>query len=446
MKEKFKPINIFPAPDRKPDQKSVLELHCEPIKNVRIAFIGLGMRVSNAIKRFQYIDGVTIVAISDVVKEKVKKTESILKENSQHEVDKYYEDNDWKIICEREDVDLIYVSTHYELHTPIAVYAMQCGKHVAIEVPAASTIEDCWKLIDTAEQTQRHCMMLENCNYGRFELATLNMVQQGVLGEIIHGEGAYIHDLKEILFNENAGYWNMWRLKQHTEKNGNLYPTHGMGPVCHSMGIHRGDKMEYLVSMSTNQFGLTKYARRNFGENSEYAEREYRNGDMNTTIINTLKGKTILLQHDITSPRPYSRIHMLSGTNGFVRKWPERSIALAPDSKQSLSQSQIQKTLSKYEHPVYKQVNNDLLKYSQTEDAIAKNEGMDFIMDYRLIHCLQNGLPLDQDVYDAAEWSAIIELSEYSVNNCSVPVKIPDFTRGEYNKIKKVTYYIEKDK
>lgn len=439
---KHLPHNISNEPKVLPNQKNVLELRCEPIEHVRIAFIGLGMRVSSAIKRFMYIEGAEVAVLCDVVSDKIEKAKDILIEHGQAAVDTYCNENDWRKICERSDIDLVYISTHYDLHTPIAIYAMQCGKHVAIEVPAATTIDECWQLVNTAEQTQKHCMMLENCNYGVFELTTLNMVQQGLLGEVIHGEGAYIHDLKKLIFDKDGGYWNMWRLKHHAEKNGNLYPTHGLGPICHSMGIHRGDRMSYLVSMSTNQFGLSAYAKQSFGEDSEFAKQEYKNGDMNTSLIRTLKGKTILLQHDITSPRPYNRVHMLSGTKGFVQKWPKMGMSLAPNGLEYLEKKELKKKLKEFEHPILKQTNKKLKKLAKSVDEIAKNEGMDYIMDFRLIYCLRNGLPLDQDVYDAAEWSSIIELSEYSVNNYSVAVEIPDFTRGAYRQLKKVEYFI----
>lgn len=439
---KIVPHTIFNDPVPITGQKTVLELKCDPLPEVRIAFIGLGMRISSAIKRFMFIDGVNVVALCDIVPDKVIKANEVLKDYNQPEADSYFLEDDWKKVCERSDVDLIYISTHYDLHTPIAVYAMQCGKHVAIEVPAATTIEECWQLVDTAEQTQRHCMMLENCNYGTFELNTLHMVQSGVLGEIIHGEGAYIHDLKHLLFNKDHGYWNMWRLKNQAEKNGNLYPTHGLGPVCHAMNIHRGDKLDYMVSMSTNQFNLTRYANETFGPESDFAQKEYRNGDMNTSILRTAKGKTILLQHDITSPRPYNRVHLLSGTKGFAQKWPKKGIALDPNGLEYISEEQLMNLMKEYEHPILKQINGRLEKYASQVAEIAKNEGMDYIMDFRLIYCLRNGLPLDQDVYDAAEWSSIIELSEFSVNNYSVPVQIPDFTRGNFSEIEKVNYYI----
>jgi len=432
--ELFQAKQVFEEPARAENQMDVIELKCEPIDTVRMAIIGLGMRGSGAVYRYNFIEGAKIVALCDVVPENVANAQKTLLEAGKPKADEYTDSLGWKAICERDDIDLIYVCTHWDLHTPIAVYAMEHGKHVATEVPAALTIDECWQLVNTAEKTQKHCMQLENCNYDFFEMATLNMAQKGLFGEVVHGEGAYIHDLRWLNFDDTTGYWNMWRLKHLAKEDGNTYPTHGFGPICHIMNIHRGDKMEYLVSVSSNQFGMTAYAKETFGEDSEYAKTNYAKGDMNTTIVKTHKGKTIMIQHDVTSPRPYSRIHMVSGTKGFAQKWPRKGIALEPNAHSFLSDEDMEEMLKKYEHPITKEV-------GEKAKEVGGHGGMDFIMDYRLIYCLRNGLPLDQDVYDAAEWSAIIELSRISVKNQGMPVKVPDFTRGAWQKNKIVTYY-----
>lgn len=424
----------LPEPQRDKGVTDVLELRSDPIDTVRIAFIGLGMRGEGAVYRYTFLEGVKVVALCDVIPDKVTKANEILRERGLPEADVYTGEDDWKRVCERDDIDLVYVCTQWDLHTPIAVYAMEQGKHVALEVPAALTIEECWQLVNTAERTRRHCIQLENCNYDFFEMATLNMAQKGLFGEIVHAEGAYIHDLRFLNFNDSTGYWNMWRLKHNQEENGNLYPTHGLGPVAHILNIHRGDRMEYIVSVSSNQFGMTAYAKEKFGDDSDYAKREYLNGDMNTSIIKTVNGKTMMLQHDVTSPRPYSRIHMVSGTKGFAQKYPRKGISLEPDGHSYISESALDSLLSEYEHPIVKEV-------GMKAKEVGGHGGMDFIMDYRLIHCLRNGLPLDMDVYDAAEWSSIIELSRISVANSGKPVKVPDFTRGKWNKIKGIKYY-----
>lgn len=436
-KQKYSAREVYSTSPRAVGQTHVLELRTEPLDTVRIAIIGLGMRGIGAVHRFSFIDEARIVVLADVVPESVQRAQQTLEKMGRPAAAEYTDADAWKEICQRSDVDLVYVCTHWDLHTPMAVYAMEHGKHVALEVPAALTIDECWQLVNTAERTRRHMMMLENCNYDFFEMATLNMAQQGLFGEIVHAEGAYIHDLRSMLFaeeGERGHYWDMWRLKHNAEKSGSLYPTHGIGPIAHALNIHRGDRMEYLVSISSDQFGLTEYAKEKFGEESDYAKNEYKRGDMNTTLIKTAKGKTILIQHDVTSPRPYSRIHMLSGTKGFAQKWPRMGIALEPNGHHYLPDDEFQALLKQYEHPIVTEV-------GEKAKQVGGHGGMDFIMDYRLIYCLHHGLPLDQDVYDAAEWSAIVELSQISTANEGMPVQIPDFTRGAWQELESVKYY-----
>ena len=424
----------FPEPPRDPGVTDVLELRCEPLDTVRVAFIGLGMRGSGAVYRYTFLEGVKVVALCDVVPENVERANMTLEERGFPKAEAYTGAEDWKKVCQRPDVDLVYVCTHWDLHAPIGVYAMEQGKHVALEVPAALTIHECWQLVNAAEKTRRHCIQLATCNYDYFEMATHQMARQGLFGEIVHAEVAYIHDLRFLNFDDTTGYWNMWRLEHNARENGNLYPTHGLGPIAHILDIHRGDKMEYLVSVSSGQFGMSAYARDKFGEDSDYAQREYLNGDMNTSVIKTAKGRTIMLQHDVTSPRPYSRIHMISGTKGFAQKYPVTGIALEPDAHRFLPPDKLDSLLRLYEHPIVREV-------GQKAREVGGHGGMDFIMDYRLVYCLRNGLPLDMDVYDAAEWSSIIEFSRTSVANEGRPVAIPDFTRGAWNRLSKVTYY-----
>ena len=433
----FSAADVFPTPPRPAGQTHALALRAEPIDTVKVAIVGLGMRGQGAVRRLSFIDEALVVALVDVVPENVEKAQKTLQSKGRPAAKGYTGTESWKEVCESEGVDLVYICTHWDLHTPIAVYAMQNGKHAATEIPAALTIDECWQLVNTVEQTRRHLMMLENCNYDFFEMATLNMAQQGLFGEIVHAEGAYIHDLRSMLFAEKGEpghYWDMWRLKHNEKKSGALYPMHGLGPIAHTLNIHRGDRMEYLVSVSSNQFGLTEYAKEKFGEDSDYAKRDYKRGDMNTTIIKTANGKTIKIQHDVTSPRPYSRIHMLSGTKGFAQKWPRMGIALEPNGHHYLSDEELDALLKEYEHPIVKEV-------GEKAKQVGGHGGMDFIMDYRLIYCLHHGLPLDQDVYDAAEWSSVIELSQISVANQGMPVKIPDFTRGAWKELDGVKYY-----
>lgn len=405
----------FPEPQRKPNQQDVLQLACEPIEVVKIAFIGLGKRGKESFIHYLHIDNVQIVAVCDVNPNNIEFASDKLQEFGFSAAREYNQPDDWKKICELPDVDLVYVCTHWHLHTPIAAYAMQMGKHVAVEVPVALTVEDCWALVDTAEATRRHCFMLENCCYDRFEMAVLNMAQQDVLGEIFHCEGAYIHDLRSLDFAQKPDYLNSWRFK------GNPYPTHGFGPLCQLLNIHRGDKLEMLVSMSGNQFTYPTV------DGDKIQKDCCTLGNINTSIIKTHKGKTVVLQHDISSPRPYSRNYLVSGTKGFADRRVNPGIALEENSCCYLEKEELERMLEQYDHPFYK-------KLGDVAQKVGAHGGMDFIMDYRLIYCLRNGLPLDIDVYDAAEWSCIVELSAKSVEQGSAPVKIPDFTRGAWKR------------
>lgn len=416
------------------NKRHVLELRAAPMDTVRIGMIGLGYRGRGAVIRLSQIEGVSIKALVDVVPERIRESQENLKKRSLPMADEYKGAEDWKKVCEREDIDLIYVCTHWDLHTQIAVYAMEHGKHVAVEIPAALTIKEAWKLVKTAEKTRKHCFQMENTIYDFFESSVFNMAQQGVLGEIKHVEGAYIHDLRNKLFDTVNGYWNMWRLEHLKVEDGNTYPTHGIGPVAHVLNIHRGDKMSYISSHSSNQFQLSHYAKSKFGEDSEFYKTTYKKGDINTSIIKTENGKTIVLQHDVSSPRPYNKKYSISGTRGFIQKYPNRGISLSPNSHQYLPKEKVDSLLNAYRLPFIKEVETKAKK-------VGGHGGMDYIMDHRLIYCLRNGLPLDQDVYDAAEWSSLIELSRKSSRKNGKRVKIPDFTRGAYRLLDRVTYY-----
>lgn len=429
-----------------PIQRQVRDKNREPfnmsgyaapaLETVRIGFIGLGNRGPAAVKRIRHIDGVDIKALCDLRPEKANAAKKLL-EGTSHNPEIYTgKEDEWKKLCEREDIDLVYIATPWDLHTPMAVYAMEQGKHAASEVPAATTMEECWQLVETSERTRKHCMMLENCCYDFFELLTLNMTRQGFFGEIIHGEGAYIHDLLEGNFSKEKNY-KMWRMKENIGRNGNLYPTHGLGPICQIMDINRGDKMDYLVSMSSDDFMMGDMARKLAASDDTYqpyVDKAFR-GNMNTTTIRTNKGRTIMLQHDVTSPRPYSRIHLVSGTKGIARKWPEP--ARIATGHEWASAEEFRSLEEKYTPEITKRLGAMAKK-------IGGHGGMDFLMDWRMIDCLRNGLPLDMDVYDAALWSAIAPLSEWSVANRSNSVNVPDFTAGAWKTNKPVDISLQK--
>ncbi|MDR1552181.1 MAG: Gfo/Idh/MocA family oxidoreductase [Prevotellaceae bacterium] len=423
------------APSRHDGQTDVLQLRTEALPVVRIAFIGLGMRGYDAVNRMINIEGVEIVALCDVLEKNVKKANEQLEAKGFAKALEFFGDTAvWRKITALPNVDLVYVATDWVHHAVIGVQAMKDGKHVAIEVPAATNMDEIWALINTSEQTRKHCMQLENCVYDFFELTTLNMVQQGLLGEIIHGEGAYIHGLQPYW----DLYWNDWRMKFNQEHRGDVYPTHGLGPVCQAMNIHRGDKLNYLVSVDTKAIGNPAFIKEKRG----IEVTDFRNGDHTTTLIRTEKGKSILIEHNVTSPRPYSRMYQLTGTKGFANKYPVAGYALESDAIDAEIANNYENLnahrfvpkdvkdvlMEKYKHPIAKDI-------EEMAKKVGGHGGMDFIMDYRLIYCLQKGLPLDMDVYDLAEWCCLIPLTEISLDNNSAPVEIPDFTRGGWNKL-----------
>lgn len=421
-----------PTPKRPAGQQSALGLRTAPLQTVRVGFVGLGMRGPDAVSRWCHIEGTDIKALCDVEADRVEACQRLLRQNGRPEAAAYSGSTEvYKALCERDDIDLVYIATDWIHHAPIALYAMEHGKHVAIEVPAANTLDEIWALVNTAERTQRHCIMLENCVYDFFEIATLNMAQQGLFGEVLHVEGSYLHNLDDF-WDE---YWNNWRLDYNRLHRGDVYPTHGLGPDCQVLDIHRGDRMDYLVSMDTKAVNGKRLVERKTGK----ACADFANGDQTSTLIHTAKGKTILLQHDVLTPRPYSRMFQVVGTDGYASKYPIQQILLrkeglpqSPDYQNlnahaALPDSLCRALLNQYLPGFVKDI-------EATARTIGGHGGMDYIMDYRLVYCLLHGLPLDMDVYDMAEWCCISELSRLSLEHGSAPVAIPDFTRGEWAK------------
>jgi len=415
--------------------KSVIGLVVPPIRQVKVAFIGLGNRGLQHLPIVDalYPDKAVITAICDVQKIKVDSALDQLAKSGHGQKPAVYSGSldVWKEMIKRDDIDLIIISTPWEDHAQMCIQSMQQGKHVAVEVPAAYTLEDLWKLIDTAEETQRNCMMMENVCYGDEELWLLNMAQQGVFGTLTYAECAYIHNLRELLFSKDY-YYNMWRIRHHLDRDGNHYPTHGLGPVAQYMDINRGDSFQSIVSMSSLQASLDEYSKLIEIDNEFYNRTGYKHGDTNNSLIKTSKGRTILVQHDVVTPRPYNRINALAGTKGYHEGYPSRlSIVDFEGGHEWLNEDDYKIFWQKYQHPLWEKLKTGIEKYGG-------HGGMDFVMIYRIIDCLNNGWFLDQDVYDAASWSVVSPLSTLSVELGSVPIKFPDFTRGKANENRKL--------
>ena len=418
------------VPPRPAGAECVIGLATNPIDTVRIGVVGLGMRGTWAVERLTYVPGVKITALCDLIPAQVEGSQDILKNFGLPQAEGYSgEEESWKGLCESENVDLVYICTDWVHHAPIALYAMQCGKHVAIEVPAALDLDEIWALIDMAETTKLHCIMLENCVYDFYEMSTLAMAQAGVFGEVIHGEGSYQHNLDPFW----DGYWNNWRMEYNKNHRGDVYPTHGIGPVCQALNIHRGDRMKTLVSMDTKAFNGSKL----FEKHTGVAYPDYANGDQTCTLISTEKGKTILIEHDVVTPRPYSRMYQLVGTMGFASKYPTELYCLGEepegeiDAKDIIDEKvylddELAQLQAQYPIPILTP------ELKALAEEVGGHGGMDFIMDYRMIYCLRNGLPMDMDVYDLAEWCCVSPLSKLSLEKGNRPVEIPDFTRGHW--------------
>ncbi|MDF9832827.1 hypothetical protein M2103_001041 [Ereboglobus sp. PH5-5] len=426
--------NISQTRRRPAGQKPVHSLTTSPIEKVRVGLIGCGGRGGSLLKDLLNIPFVEVTAICDVREERVAMM--LKRAGDKGQTPRTYSGGDraWENLLRQDNIDVVYVATPWEWHCEMSVKAMEAGKHAFVEVSAAVTVDECWKLVDTSEKTQRHCAILENCCYGRNELFVLNMAREGVFGELTHAECAYIHDLRGMLFK--LGTEGDWRREYHKTLDGNLYPTHGLGPVCQYMGIGRGDQMKYLVSMSSPEAGLSKWLREKNPNDGRHAGEKYVCGDMNTTLVKTELGRSIMIQHDVISPRPYSRINALSGTGGTFFGYPNR-LALDDPKKYNLKAKSSHGWLKdddfkamreRFDHPLYKQL--------QERAKNSGHGGMDYVMSYRLLDCIRKGLTPDMTVYDAALWSCILELSAKSVQEGSHPVGIPDFTRGDWKAIK----------
>ena len=434
---------VVETPQRPAGQQHVLGLTAPKMKTVRVAFVGLGMRGPGAVTRFCHIPGVEIVALCDYEAKRAEVCQADLRKAGLMPADIYSGEKGYEELCKRNDIDLVYIATDWNHHYPVAKFAMEHGKHTAIEVPSAMNLEQCWSLIDLAEQTRLHCFILENCCYDEYEMNALAMAQAGVFGNIIRAEGAYIHGLEwfwDLYWkdpNDNDKDNLHWRMKYNQENRGDVYATHGLGPVAQCMDIHRGDRFTTLIAMDTESFVGKEWVESKTGKECK----DFRNGDHTTTLMRTAKGKVVELQHNVMTPQPYNRLFKLTGTKGYASKYPIEGFALSGDAMKGtgapkidnlnahafMNEEQKAALVKKYYHPIL----NKYLEFGRNMG----HGGMDYVMESRLVYCLQNGLPLDMDVYDLAEWCCIAELGTLSMDNNCATVTFPDFTRGYWNKV-----------
>ena len=413
-------LDLGAADKRKLGGAAKSQFKVAPVPSVRVGFVGVGGMGSAHVQNYLNIEGVRVKAICDVVPEKVARAQKWVVEAGQPEPTGYSRGlRDFERMCETEELDLVMTATPWEWHVPVCLSAMKNGKHAATEVPAAMSLDDCWALVETAEKYGKHCQMMENCCYDRIELMTLNLVRKGVLGEVLHAEAGYLHDLRGVKFSSEGE--GLWRRAWAQKLNGNLYPTHGLGPVAQCLNVNRGDAFDFMVSLSSPTRGLHEYAIETFGPDSPQAKEKYVLGDVNTSLIKTKLGKTIILIHDTNLPRPYTRINLVQGTKGIAQKWPDK-IYVEGKAAKPHQWDDFEKFAAEFEHPLWKAI--------ASKGEGRGHGGMDYIEDYRLIQSLRKGEPLDQDVYDAAAWSAIVGASVESVAGKGKPVAIPDFTRG----------------
>ncbi len=404
-----------------PEADSAPLFSAPPMERVRIGFVGVGRMGTSHVRNLLRIEGAEIVAVCDIVEEHAARAQDLIEEAGQPRPTAYTRgERDFERMCAEETLDLVYTATPWEWHVPVCVAAMENGKHAATEVPAAITLEGCWQLVETAEKQRKHCIMMENCCYGRAEMTALNMVRRGLLGELVHGAGGYLHDIRAIFAGEHPG--REWFQNHAITRNGSLYATHGLGPVAQYMDINRGDRFEYLVSMSSPSLGVPAYIHDRFPEDDPRQALEFASGDVSTTLIRTALGRTITVVYNGNSPRPYSRINQIQGVKGIIEGYPDRVYL------DGVSPNHEWEPMDTY----WERYEPALWRTHGPQAAEWGHGGMDYLEDFRLIHCLREGAPLDMDVYDAAAWSAIFPLSERSVAARSAAMDVPDFTRGRW--------------
>jgi hypothetical protein len=410
---------------------------------VRLAFIGVGLRGRNHLSQVMFRDDVEVVALCDIDPDAIKRSLDIISKNGRKSPALYGKsEKDYENMLKRDDIDGVVVSTPWEWHVPMSVASMKAGKYTAVEVSATVTLQESWDLVNASEESGSHCMILENVCYRRDVMSVLNMIRKGMFGEMLYAHCGYQHDLREVKFNDGKNAYGggvefgekgfseaKWRTQHSIDRNGDIYPTHGLGPVAHWLDINRGNKFNYLTSMATKARGLHKHIVDKGGENHPNAKVKFKLGDIVTTSIQCENGENIVIIHDTNSPRPYSLGFRAQGTEGI---WMDDndSIYLQNVSPKAHVFEPFQKYQDAYDHPVW-------AKHAATAEK-AGHGGIDFFVIRAFIEAIKNQTAPPIDVYDAAAWSAISPLSELSIARGSSPVEVPDFTRGKWKTNKRI--------
>ena len=412
-------------------------------ERIKLGFIGTGLRGQWVLWLAAKYENVKIPAICDIDDGMVESALKILKDGGKPEPKVYKNgDEDFRNMLANEKLDGVYIATPWEWHAEMALAAMKAGKHVGTEVPAALTVDDCWELVDTSEETGKFCMIMENVCYRRDVMAVLNMVRQSLFGELLHCQGGYQHDLRHVKFNDGKqpygcgvefgekGYSeSKWRTQHAVDRNGDLYPTHGLGPVSTMLDINRGNRMLHLTSTATQSRGLHNYIVKLGGKDHPNAKVEFKLGDIVTTVIKCANGQTIILSHDTNSPRPYSLNFRVQGTKGIWMR-DNDSIYIEGRSPDDHRWEPDEAYMTEYDHPLWKRF--------EDQASGSGHGGMDFFILRAFVESIKGNTPPPIDVYDAVSMSVICPLSEQSIANNSASVEFPDFTRGKWKSNKPI--------
>jgi predicted dehydrogenase len=401
---------------------------------VRVGFVGVGSRGTSLLRTTLNFPNVEVPAISDINETALSRAASLVKAAGHKPPETYGAGvDDWKRLVGRDDLDAVINAGPWELHAPMSVETMKAGKYAATEVPAATTVQQCWDMVDASEQTGMPCMIVENVCYFRNALLILNMIRQGLFGELTHCEGGYQHDVRGAFLSRGgergpAGEIT-WRGMHAVRSNGNLYPTHPLGPIAWWLDINRGDKFTYLTSMSSKSRGIRNYAAKQYGADHPNSRREYALGDVNVTLIRSEKGATVTLYHDTSSPRPYDLILRVQGTQGIYMGTLDKFYFDGRSPKKDEWEDP-ERYYREYEHPLWRDLADEARNHG--------HGGADYIEIHQFLKAVRNRTQTPIDVYDTATWSSIYPLTVQSVAARSQPVEVPDFTRGKWTTRKPV--------